>query len=82
MYVTPRSFIHSLKTRMTSHPCNKYEQITLPYLLSVNYYMVNKHTVEDKRVSLVVASVPIKRLQVCGRIARPNEKKSENYNLF
>ena len=27
----------SLKIRMTSHPCNKYEQITLCYLLSVNY---------------------------------------------
>ena len=23
---------------MTSHPCNKYEQIILSYLLSVNYY--------------------------------------------
>ena len=33
--LTPRSSIHSLKIRMTSHPCNKYEQITLPYLLSV-----------------------------------------------
>ena len=32
---TPRSSIHSLKIRMTSHPCNKYEQITLSYLLSV-----------------------------------------------
>ena len=34
--LTPRSSIHSLKIRMTSHPCNKYEQITLSYLLSVN----------------------------------------------
>ena len=32
----PRSSIHSLKIRMTSHPCNKYEQIMLSYLLSVN----------------------------------------------
>ena len=31
------SSIHSLKIRMTSHPCNKYEQITLSYLLSVKY---------------------------------------------
>ena len=35
--LTPRSSIHSLKFRMTSHRCNKYEQITLPYLLSVTY---------------------------------------------
>ena len=33
--LTPHSSIHSLKIRMTSHPCNKYEQITLSYLLSV-----------------------------------------------
>ena len=32
----PRSSIHSLKIRMTSRPCNKYEQIMLYYLLSVN----------------------------------------------
>ena len=31
----PRSSTHSLKIRMTSHPCNKYGQITLSYLLSV-----------------------------------------------
>ena len=31
----PRSSIHSLKIRMTSYPCNKYEQITLSYLLSL-----------------------------------------------
>ena len=34
---TPRSSVHSLKIRMTSHPCNKYQQITLSYLLSVKY---------------------------------------------
>ena len=33
--LTPRSSIHSLKIRMTSHPCNKYEHATLSYLLSV-----------------------------------------------
>ena len=32
-----RSSIHSLRIRMTSYPCNKYEQITPSYLLSVNY---------------------------------------------
>ena len=31
----PRSSVHSLKIRVTSHPCNNYEQIMLPYLLSV-----------------------------------------------
>ena len=35
--LTPRSFIRSLTIRMTSHPCNKYEQITLSYLLSVKW---------------------------------------------
>ena len=30
-----RSSIHSLRIRMTSYPCNKYEQITPSYLLSV-----------------------------------------------
>ena len=34
----PRSSIHSLKIRMTSDPCDKYEQITLYYLLSVKYF--------------------------------------------
>ena len=38
--LSPRSSIHSLKIRMTSHPCNKYEQIMLSYLLSVNEYLV------------------------------------------
>ena len=33
----PRSSIHSLKIRITSHPCNKYEQITLSHLLSVKH---------------------------------------------
>ena len=37
--LTPRSSIHSLKIRMTSHPCNKYEQIMLSYLLSVKYML-------------------------------------------
>ena len=32
-WFTPRSSIHSFKIRMTSHPCNKYEQITLFYFL-------------------------------------------------
>ena len=35
--LTPHSYIHSLKIRTTSHPCNKSEQITLSYLLRVNY---------------------------------------------
>ena len=34
--LTPRSSIHSLKIRLTSHPCNKYEHTTLSYLLSIN----------------------------------------------
>ena len=42
--LTPRSSIHSLKICMTSHPCNKYEEITLSYLLSVNY-LICKETV-------------------------------------
>ena len=33
--LTPSSSMHSLKIRMTSHPCNKYERTTLSYLLSV-----------------------------------------------
>ena len=42
--LTPRSSIHSLKIRMTSHPCNKYEHTTLSYLLSVNVtiYMIEQ----------------------------------------
>ena len=35
--LTPRSCIHSSKIRMTSLPCNKYEQITLSYLASVKH---------------------------------------------
>ena len=31
--------INSLKIRMTSHPCNTYEQITLSYLLSINLHI-------------------------------------------
>ena len=34
--LTPRSSIHSLKIRMTSHPCNTFEHTTLSYLPSVN----------------------------------------------
>ena len=33
--ITPRSSIHSLEIRMTSHPCNKYKRITPSYSLSV-----------------------------------------------
>ena len=45
-YITLRTYItlglhlvllYSLKIQMTSHPCNKYEQIMLSYLPSVNY---------------------------------------------
>ena len=35
--LTPRSSTHSLKIRMTSHLCNKYEHTTLSYLLSVKH---------------------------------------------
>ena len=36
--LTPRSSVHSLKIRMSSHPCNKYEQIMLSFLVSsVNF---------------------------------------------
>ena len=35
--LTPGSSIHSLKIRMTSHPCNEYEHTTLSNLLSVKY---------------------------------------------
>ena len=35
-----RSSIHSLRIRMTSYPCNKYEQITPSYLLSVKYIYI------------------------------------------
>ena len=35
--LTPRSSIHSLKIRMTSHPCTKYEHTMVSYLLSVKY---------------------------------------------
>ena len=34
-----RSSIHSLRIRMTSYPCNKYEQITPSYHLSVKHTM-------------------------------------------
>ena len=34
-FASPLSSIHSLTIRMTSYPCNKYEPITPPYLLSV-----------------------------------------------
>ena len=37
--LTPRSSIHSLKIRTTSHPCNKYEHTMLSYLLSVKYFI-------------------------------------------
>ena len=40
--LTPRSSIHSLKIRMTSHPCNKYEQLMLSYLQSVKYQLISK----------------------------------------
>ena len=39
-WVVPRSSIHGLKIQMTSHLCNKYEQITLSYLLSVNHNLI------------------------------------------
>ena len=35
-----RSSIHSLRIRMTSYPCNKYEQITPSYRLSVKYIYI------------------------------------------
>ena len=43
--LTPRSSIHSLKIRMPSHPCDKYEQITLSYFLSTWLQMALCHRV-------------------------------------
>ena len=37
--LTPRSFIHSLVIRMTSHTRNKYENTTLSCLPSVSLFM-------------------------------------------
>ena len=34
---------HSLKIRMTSYSCNKYEHTTLSYLLSVHYMLSLLH---------------------------------------
>ena len=36
-----RSSLHSLRIRMTSYPCNKYEQITPSYRLSVKYILTD-----------------------------------------
>ena len=38
--LTLRFSIHSLKIQMSSHPCNKSEQITLSYLVNVNYLLL------------------------------------------
>ena len=48
---TPRSSIHSLKIRVTSHPCNKYEQIMLSYLLveNTNIDKMKKERVKKER---------------------------------
>ena len=35
--------LYSLRIRMTSCPCNKYEQITPSYLLSVNYVVYSDY---------------------------------------
>ena len=37
IFLMPRSSKHSLKIHMASQSCNKYEQITLFHLLSINY---------------------------------------------
>ena len=44
---TPRSSIHSLKIRMTSHPRSKYEPIMLSYLSSVNLSLESNITITD-----------------------------------
>ena len=38
-----RSSVHSLRIRMTSYPCNKYEQITPSNLLSAKYIVLSLH---------------------------------------
>ena len=52
-----RSSIHSLRIRMTSYQCNKYEQITPSYLLSVNW--TTTHTLGTTTHTLVSAREPI-----------------------
>ena len=54
--LTPRSSIHSLKIRMTSHPCNKYEQIMLSYLLSVKFIsiMFFSKTIDPEQFELLL----------------------------
>ena len=51
-WLTPRSSIHSLKIRMTSHPCNKYEHITLSYLPSVKYTLQTPHIISPYKTVL------------------------------
>ena len=46
----------SLKIRMTSHPCNKYEHTMLSYLLIVNqtlFFSFAVATSQDKRHNLL-----------------------------
>ena len=49
-----RSSTHSLKIRMMSHLCNKYEQITLSYLLSVKHF---KHFATRKLINLSLTGI-------------------------
>ena len=55
----PRSSIKSLKIRMMSHPCNKYEQIMLSYLLSVNYLNKNCRQATGNLISTNILSVNV-----------------------
>ena len=64
--LTPRSSIHSVKIRMTSHPCNKYEQITLSYLPSVNQ-VTRRSTERTDHHVLLKASCCLRSLLTNGK---------------
>ena len=53
---SPRSSIHSLRIRMMSYPCNKYEQITASYPF-IDKYIIRCPLVKKRLIFLSVFKV-------------------------
>ena len=54
---------------MTSYPCNKYEQITPSYLLSVKYRSIKTNNNWEKMENLMFVE----------KVFGPNQNNMENY---
>ena len=73
--------IHSLRIRLTSYPCNKYEQIMPSYLLSVNYVVISVMTGNPPKGGSLTCSGHVKPISIYN-VLQKYAHIGLNQNLF